>query len=416
MVPIVPDEARTFGMDSLFRELKIYASQGQLYEPVDAQLLLSYAEAQNGQILEEGITEAGSMASWIAAATSYAHRGVPMVPFFIFYSMFGFQRIGDLMWLAGDARARGFLLGATAGRTTLAGEGLQHQDGHSLVLASTNPAVESYDPAFAYEVGTIIEHGLKRMYGDSPEDLYLLPHPLQRELSAASAPRRAPRRGSSRGSIAGAPAPSGTLLRRRCCSPAPPTLPPARLRSSWPTTTESASSSGRRRPIRSCGPKRFRSIGGTAFIPGEPPKSPAVTRILSEAGGPIVAVSDFMKMVPDQIARYVPGAFTTLGTDGFGRSDSRTQPAPLLRDRRRTRGDRGALGAGQGGQARSSSRWRTPPPDTGSIPRPSTPRPSRSDRGQALLGPIWPARTGIPLCCPPTSADKGPSPQGQETT
>ena len=165
IVPIIPDEARTFGMDALFRELKIYAALGQKYEPVDHDLLLSYTESSRGQILEEGITEAGSMASFIAAGTSYAHRGVPMVPFYTFYSMFGFQRVGDLIWQAADARARGFLLGATAGRTTLLGEGLQHQDGHSLVLASTVPAVQAYDPAFAYEVAAIVQAGLHRMYG-----------------------------------------------------------------------------------------------------------------------------------------------------------------------------------------------------------------------------------------------------------
>ena len=171
IVPIIPDEARTFGMDALFRELKIYAALGQKYEPVDHDLLLSYTESNRGQILEEGITEAGSMASFIAAGTSYAHRGVPMVPFYTFYSMFGFQRVGDLIWQAADARTRGFLLGATAGRTTLLGEGLQHQDGHSLLLASTVPAVQAYDPAFAYEVAAIVQAGLHRMYGpDSPED------------------------------------------------------------------------------------------------------------------------------------------------------------------------------------------------------------------------------------------------------
>ncbi len=165
VVPIIPDEGRTFGMDSLFPMLKIYASQGQKYEPVDHGLLLSYAESASGQILEEGITEAGSMCSFIAAGTAYATHGTPTVPFYTFYSMFGFQRVGDLIWQAADARTRGFLLGATAGRTTLLGEGLQHQDGHSLVLASTVPACQAYDPAFAYEVSTIVQHGLLRMYG-----------------------------------------------------------------------------------------------------------------------------------------------------------------------------------------------------------------------------------------------------------
>ncbi len=193
VVPIVPDEGRTFGMDSLFPALKIYASQGQKYEPVDHDLLLSYAESTKGQILEEGITEAGSMSSFIAAGTSYATRGVPTIPFYTFYSMFGFQRVGDLIWQAADARTRGFLMGATAGRTTLMGEGLQHQDGHSLVLASTVPPCQAYDPAFAYEVATIIQTGIHRMHGpdeaNHPDGFgrrrLLLHHPLQRELPDA---------------------------------------------------------------------------------------------------------------------------------------------------------------------------------------------------------------------------------------
>ncbi|MGH8921395.1 MAG: pyruvate dehydrogenase (acetyl-transferring), homodimeric type, partial [Actinomycetes bacterium] len=171
VVPIVPDEARTFGFDSLFREIGIYASSGQLYTPVDAGLLLSYTEKQDGQILEEGITEAGSMADFIAAGTAYATWGQPMIPFYIFYSMFGFQRTGDLIWAAGDIRARGFLLGATAGRTTLEGEGLQHDDGHSLLVASTIPSMAAYDPAFAYEVALIVAEGIRRMVGLGAEDV-----------------------------------------------------------------------------------------------------------------------------------------------------------------------------------------------------------------------------------------------------
>src|SRR5262249_31319948 len=163
IVPIIPDEARTFGMDALFRQIGIYSPKGQLYEPVDRESLLYYQEAKDGQILEEGINEAGSMASFTAAATSYANLGITMVPFYIYYSMFGFQRVGDQMWLAGDIRAKGFLLGGTAGRTTLNGEGLQHQDGHSHLLASTIPSVVAYDPAFAFEIAAIIEDGMRRM-------------------------------------------------------------------------------------------------------------------------------------------------------------------------------------------------------------------------------------------------------------
>src|SRR5438093_9840653 len=174
VVPIIPDEARTFGMESLFPQFKIYAAHGQLYEPVDAAHLLAYVEAQDGQILEEGITEAGSMGSFTAAGTSYATHDEPMIPFFSFYSMFGFQRIGDLIWSAGDQRARGFLLGATHGRTTLNGEGLQHEDGHSLLLASTNPACLAYDPAFAFEVATIVREGMHRMYEQGEAVFYYL--------------------------------------------------------------------------------------------------------------------------------------------------------------------------------------------------------------------------------------------------
>src|SRR6516162_11665701 len=172
VVPIIPDEARTFGLDALFKEVKIYAPFGQLYDPVDSQLMLSYSEAKDGQILEEGITEAGSMADFTAAGTAYATWGQPMIPFFIFYSMFGFQRVGDLIWAFGDQRGKGFLLGATAGRTTLAGEGLQHCDGHSLLLASAVPNVQAYDPAFAYEVAAIVADGITRMYGPDPEDIF----------------------------------------------------------------------------------------------------------------------------------------------------------------------------------------------------------------------------------------------------
>ncbi len=174
IVPVVPDEARTFGMEALFRQVGIYSSVGQLYEPVDMDTLLYYKEAKNGQILEEGITEAGSMCSFIAAGTAYANHGINTIPFFIYYSMFGFQRIGDLIWAAADMRCRGFLIGGTAGRTTLAGEGLQHQDGHSHVLALGVPNLLAYDPAFAYEIAVIVEDGIKRMYVDGESIFYYL--------------------------------------------------------------------------------------------------------------------------------------------------------------------------------------------------------------------------------------------------
>ena len=174
VVPIIPDEARTFGMESLFRQFGIYASQGQLYKPHDAEMFLYYKESKDGQILEEGITEAGSMASFTAAGTAYANYGVEMIPFFIYYSMFGFQRVGDLIWAFADARGKGFLMGGTAGRTTLSGEGLQHQDGHSLVLASTVPTCAAYDPAYAYEIAVIVQDGIRRMYQEQEDRFYYL--------------------------------------------------------------------------------------------------------------------------------------------------------------------------------------------------------------------------------------------------
>src|SRR5205085_4816351 len=212
VVPIIPDEARTFGMETLFKRYGIYASQGQLYEPVDSQTLLPYHEAKDGQILEEGITEAGSVSSFVAAGTAYATHGLPMIPFFTYYSMFGFQRIGDSIWAAADMRVRGFLCGATAGRTTLNGEGLQHEDGHSHILASTVPSLAAYDPAFAYEMAVIVQDGIDRMFGDNPEDvLYYLtlynenyPMPPMPE-----APAGVIEEGIRRGMYRFAPAPEG---------------------------------------------------------------------------------------------------------------------------------------------------------------------------------------------------------------
>ena len=325
VVPIIPDEARTFGMDSMFREFEIYAPFGQLYEPVDHELLLSYSEDTDGQILEEGITEAGSLASFIAAATSYANYGVPMVPFFTFYSMFGFQRVGDLIWSAADSRARGFLMGATAGRTTLMGEGLQHQDGHSHLLAATVPSCEAYDPAYAYELGTIIKEGLRRMYGngvEAGEDIfyyltiynenYEMPsrpdHVSDEDILSGiyqwnTAPERTHRAailfsGSSQGAAREAQA---ELAEHYDVG--------AELWSvtSYKKVRENALSVERANRLRSEGPA----------------EAPDVTVKLAGVGGPIVAVTDYMKLVPDQISRWVPGRYVTLGTDGFGRSDTR---------------------------------------------------------------------------------------------
>ena len=326
VVPIIPDEARTFGMDSLFRELKIYASQGQKYEPVDHDLLLSYAESADGQILEEGITEAGSMASFIAAGTSYSTRGFPVVPFYTFYSMFGFQRVGDLIWQAADCRARGFLMGATAGRTTLMGEGLQHQDGHSLVLASTIPPVQAYDPAFAYEVAAIVQAGLQRMYGqtdEEPDVFYYLtlynenfPMPVRPDVATLSAD-------IMRGLYRYAPAPAAgkqaTLLFSGSAYLAAAAARDA-LRDRYDVGVELWSATSYK-ALRedALAVERFNRLHPSAAR-----RTPVVAELLADSPGPVVAVTDFMKIVPEQIARWLPGRdFTALGTDGMGRSDTR---------------------------------------------------------------------------------------------
>ncbi len=323
VVPIVPDEARTFGMDALFRELGIYASKGQMYEPVDHDLLLSYKESQSGQILEEGITEAGSMASFIAAGTSYATQGVPMVPFFTFYSMFGFQRVGDLIWQATDARARGFLLGATAGRTTLLGEGLQHQDGHSLVLASVNPAIEAYDPSFAYEVATIVRHGLQRMIGQGEDVIYYLTlynenHPMPAMPDDVAA-------GVVEGLYPWSAAPAGLPAKASILFSGTANLAAreaqAALAEHYEVGVELWSATSYKR-LRE---QALTTERWNRLHPEADPRSARVTELLSPGTGPVVAVTDFMKAVPDQIGRWVPDGrrFCPLGTDGFGRSDTR---------------------------------------------------------------------------------------------
>jgi len=322
VVPIIPDEARTFGLDALFKEIGIYAAHGQKYEPVDADLMLSYRESQNGQILEEGITEAGAMGSFIAAGTSYATHGPAMIPFFIFYSMFGFQRVGDLAWAAGDQRARGFLLGATAGRTTLPGEGLQHQDGHSLLFASAYPNVVAYDPAFAYEVATIIQDGMRRMSAVGEDVVYYLT--LYNENYTMP------------------PMPDGVaedLLRglyRFAAAPEGATTPITILFSGsiWRAAAEAQRELAEHYAVGAelWSATSYKSLREEALAterwnrlhPFEPWRVPFVTRQLEQSvGGPFVAVSDFIRAVPDQVARWVPGRFLPLGTDGYGRSDTR---------------------------------------------------------------------------------------------
>ena len=321
VVPIIPDEGRTFGMDALFKELKIYASQGQLYEPVDHHLLLSYKESKDGQILEEGITEAGAMSSWIAAATSYANRGVPMVPFYAFYSMFGFQRVGDLIWSAADIRARGFLLGATAGRTTLLGEGLQHQDGHSLVLASTVPVCQAYDPAFAYEMAAIIKDGLRRMYVENEDIFYYLT--LYNEGYSQPAKPEGADAGIIQGMYRWAPAPDGLPHRAAIVFSGPAQMAARQaqmfLAEHYGVAAELYSATSYKR-LRE---QALEVERWNRLHPDREPITPYVTQLLAEVGGPVVAVTDYMKAVPDQIARFVPEQLVPLGTDGFGRSDTR---------------------------------------------------------------------------------------------
>jgi pyruvate dehydrogenase E1 component len=322
VVPIVPDEARTFGMDALFKEFEIYAPFGQHYEPVDKELLLSYTEASDGQLLEEGITEAGSMCSFTAAGTSASTWGAPMIPFFIFYSMFGFQRVGDLAWAAGDIGARGFLLGATAGRTTLNGEGLQHQDGHSLLLASTVPNVAAYDPAFAYEVAEIIQDGIGRMFGpeDRDEFFYIT---LYNENYVMPAKPADVEEGIRRGLYRFEHAPEGptrhaTVLFSGSASQAAFAARDA-LAAEHDVAVELWSATSYK-TLREDALSVERS---NRLHPSRDAEVPYVTAVLTDAAGPVVAVTDFMKAVPDQIARWVPGSYTTLGTDGFGRSDTR---------------------------------------------------------------------------------------------
>ncbi len=321
VVPIIPDEGRTFGMDALFKELQIYASQGQLYEPVDHHLLLSYKESKQGQILEEGITEAGAMSSWIAAATSYSSRGVPMVPFYTFYSMFGFQRVGDLIWSAADARARGFLLGATAGRTTLLGEGLQHQDGHSLLLASTVPVCKAYDPAFAYEMATIIKDGLRRMYVDNEDIFYYLT--LYNENYSQPAKPAGAEEGILQGLYKWADAPGNQPHQATILFSGPSHIAARQaqlfLAEHYGVGADLFSATSYKR-LRE---QALEAERWNRLHPDRDRLIPYVTRTLAAAQGPVIAVSDYMKAVPDQVARWVPGQFTPLGTDGFGRSDTR---------------------------------------------------------------------------------------------
>jgi pyruvate dehydrogenase E1 component len=321
VVPIVPDEARTFGIDGLFREVGIYQPGGQRYEPVDAGLLLSYHEAPDGQILEEGITEAGAMASTLAAGTSYAALGEATVPFFVHYSMFGFHRAADLLWAFGDARGRGFVLAATAGRTTLQGEGLQHCDGQSLLYASAHPSCRAYDPAFAYEVAVIVRAGVAAMYGSDPEDVF-----YYLTLYNESYPMPAMPEGVEEGIVAGlyryaaAPETGGPRARLLGSGPALLTALDARrvLAERYGVAAEVWSATS----YKALREDALSAERWNRLHPGEPARVPYVTRALA-GPEPVIAVSDFTSLVPDQVARFVSAPYTVLGTDGFGLSDTR---------------------------------------------------------------------------------------------
>ena len=321
IVPIVPDEARTFGMEGMFRQLGIYSSQGQLYEPQDKDQIMFYKEDKSGQILEEGITEAGSMSSWIAAATSYSTHGINMLPFFIYYSMFGFQRIGDLAWAAGDMQARGFMIGATAGRTTLAGEGLQHQDGHSLLQAATIPNCIAYDPCFAYELTVIIHHGMKRMVQDQ-DNVFFYITTMNENYAHPDMPKGAEdgiimgmykfssdkSKTKNRVQLIG----SGSIFREVIAAA-------ELLKQDWKVAADVWSApgiNGLRREGLEC--ERWNTLH-----PDKKPKVPYVTGLLKGSDGPVIAATDYMRTYADQIRQFIPGNYHVLGTDGFGRSDTR---------------------------------------------------------------------------------------------
>ena len=327
-VPIIPDEARTFGLDAIFPTAKIYSPHGQEYEAVDRELLLSYKESTKGQILHEGISEAGSMASMIAAGTSYATHAEPMIPFYIFYSMFGFQRTGDQFWQFADQLGRGFVLGATAGRTTLTGEGLQHADGHSLLLASTNPAAVAYDPAFAFEIAHIVRDGLRRMYAGGPngtgEDIFYYLTIYNEPIVQPAEPENADVEGILRGMHLYSPA-LGVEGRPRAQVLASGVAMPWALRAQrllgeewgvdadvWSVTSWNEL----RRDAVTCEEANL-------LDPSDTPRVPYVAARLADTSGPVVTVSDFMRAVPDQISRWVPTDYSSLGTDGFGFADTR---------------------------------------------------------------------------------------------
>jgi len=324
IVPIVADEARTFGMEGLFRQLGIYAPHGQKYKPVDRDQLMYYREDTTGQVLEEGITEAGAFSSWLAAATSYSTNDLQMLPFYIYYSMFGFQRIGDSAWQAADMRARGFLLGATAGRTTLNGEGLQHEDGHSMVQAGLIPNCRSYDPTFSYEVVTLLQHGMQRMLTEQRDEYWYLTlmnenytHPDMPEGSAEGIIKGMyllkdagkPKKGELRVQLLG----SGTILREAIAAA-------ELLDKDFGVTADIWSCPSFNELARDAtDAERYNRLNPEA----KAPRKPYITELLEGRQGPAIAATDYIRMYPEQVRAFVPMRYTVLGTDGFGRSDTR---------------------------------------------------------------------------------------------
>jgi pyruvate dehydrogenase E1 component len=321
VVPIIPDEARTFGMDALFAEMKIYAPFGQLYDPVDADMLLSYREASSGQILEEGITEAGSMGSFTAAGTSYATHGEPMIPFYIFYSMFGYQRVGDLVWAFGDSRGRGFMLGGTAGRTTLNGEGLQHEDGHSPLLFSAVPNVRVYDPAFAFELAVIIRDGMRRMFAEQEDIFYYLT--LYNENYAMPAMPEGCEDGIVRGMYQLQAAQAERAHHARILAAGTSVMAALEAQRLLAEQHDVAADVWSVTSFQQLREDALDAERWNRLHPDAEPRVPYLVSQLGGADGPVVAVSDYMKIVPDQVGRFAPQPFIPLGTDGYGRSDTR---------------------------------------------------------------------------------------------
>lgn len=323
IVPIIPDEARTFGMEGMFRQLGIYSSEGQLYQPADADQVMYYKEDVDGQVLEEGINEGGAFAAWLAAATSYSNNSYTLIPFYVFYSMFGFQRIGDLCWAAGDLQARGFLMGGTAGRTTLNGEGLQHQDGHSHILASTIPNCVCYDPAFAYELAVIIHTGMEQMFVRKEARYYYItlmnenyPHPQMPEGVVNGIIKGMYLLQKTSQEQANAPKVqllgSGTILREVLAASIILQTDFDVLADVWSVTSFNE--------LRKDGLSTNR---WNMLNPQSTQKKSYVTKCLEETEGPVIASSDYIKIYADQIREFVPRTYKVLGTDGFGRSDSR---------------------------------------------------------------------------------------------